>query len=312
MLRARKSVQHTTACRPEAYWTRLAAGSLTAEEAENDLLHAAQCEICGPFLRNAVECFSDEIDPEDAAVVAGLKTSSSSWQDASARRLAGYGLSGRRRWALAWAAGIVLAVGSGLWWTSERRALADTQRLLAEGYTENRPMELRLPGAAYSPVRLVRGAPQSVARPTSLLKAELRIGEALKQRANAPRWLNLRGRAEMIEGNADAAVHTLEAALGASPDDAEILADLGTAYAQRAWIETRPTDDMTAIEMFGRSLQQRPGAPYVVFNQALACEQIKLYERAIAEWQRYLSIDPSGPWAAEARARLDELHKKKP
>src|SRR5581483_2870775 len=43
------------------------------------------------------------------------------------------------------------------------------------------------------------------------------------------------------------------------------------------------------------------------FNLALALEALSLREEARKAWQRYLEIDGSSPWSAEARQHLENL-----
>jgi tetratricopeptide (TPR) repeat protein len=121
----------------------------------------------------------------------------------------------------------------------------------------------------------------------------------------------LRARAEMLLRDPEAAIATLQHALEQKPGDADLLADLGMAYALRAEAQNRGVDYGEAIDYLNRSLQRKPNSPHVAFNLALVYEQMKSYELAIEEWQIYLRLDAAGPWREDAQRRLSELEQKK-
>ncbi|MBI3681957.1 MAG: CHAT domain-containing protein [Acidobacteria bacterium] len=184
--------------------------------------------------------------------------------------------------------------------------------MIAQAYTERRPFDLRIAGAAYGPVRLEkRGLESSFHRPSSLLEAEAAIARKLESNPNNAEWLALRARAEMLAWNGEAAIGTLNHALEQKADDPNLLADFGMAYALRAEAENRPIDYGTAIEYLSRALKARPVFAEAVFNRALVYEIMFLYEEATREWQRYLDLDTGGGWADEARHRLKGLEQKK-
>jgi hypothetical protein len=88
----------------------------------------------------------------------------------------------RYAWAYATAAIVVLAAG--VWFVQTRRQPSIDQ-LIASAYSERRPFELRIAGAAYGPVRQERSGERSaLAEPTDLLKAEYLIKEQLATRPN--------------------------------------------------------------------------------------------------------------------------------
>src|SRR5439155_540409 len=115
--------------------------------------------------------------------------------------------------------------------------------------TQHRPFEFRIPGAEQAPVRVERsGAGSTFGRPSALLQAEARIAGALAKNPDNTEWLALRARAEMLAKDAETAIATLTRALDQKPDDPDLLAAVGMAYALRAEAANRAIDYGQAIE----------------------------------------------------------------
>src|SRR5262249_5913440 len=143
------------------------------------------------------------------------------------------------------------------------------------------------------------------------LEAMARIVSALAKNPDNAAWLGFRARAEVLSNDAERAIATLTRALDQRPDDSELMADLGTAYALRAETADRIVDYAYAIECFSRALNARPESREVLFNRAVVYQRMFLLDQAIEEWHRYLSLDPKGGWSDEARCHLTELAKVK-
>jgi CHAT domain-containing protein len=185
------------------------------------------------------------------------------------------------------------------------------EQLLAQAYSEHRTFEMRIPGAQYAPMQTERGTGQSdFEKPHSLLKAKDLIGEALSKSPNDPKWLQARARAELLDGNYESAIKSLQRALETQPDSPSLLADLGSAYFVRGESANQPIDYGNAIESFGKALAKSPDDPVALFNRALACEHMFLYAQSVEDWEHYLRVDPQGAWADEARRRLGALKEK--
>jgi CHAT domain-containing protein/predicted Zn-dependent protease len=184
-------------------------------------------------------------------------------------------------------------------------------QLIADAYTEQRPFELRIAGAAYGPVRQERGGERSAfAEPAVLLRAEYLIKEQLAARPNDQGLLIASGKVELLEGHYDEAIRTFGRMLDAQPDSPALLTDLATAYFQRAVATDRAVDYGQTIELLGQTLARKPDDPVALFNRAIALQKMYAYEEAIRDWQQYLRVDPRGDWADEARKRLSELQGK--
>ena len=70
-------------CPPSDVWLGIAAG-FANQNSEKYLDHAAECDHCGPLLRQAKDDFADDLTPEEALHVASLPSANTDWQ----RRLA--------------------------------------------------------------------------------------------------------------------------------------------------------------------------------------------------------------------------------
>lgn len=312
-------------CSHEAEWLRVASGSLSTEETEQRLQHAQQCRHCGPLLRSAADIFADERTVEEETVIASLSSARPDSQRELALQLAGSralakpairskpsGLSRSmppRRIGFSIAALAVLTLA--LWFVVRPQSSETAQRLLADAYTEQRTIELRIPGAAYAPTRLVRGGESTrLTRPTPLLEAEVLIAKQLRTRPDDPVWLHAKGLADLLDGNVDSALSTIDRAHLASPKDSRISLDLATAYVSRADQSGTSSDYGTAIELLSQILARNPKDQLALFNRAIAHERIFAYHDAEQDWLAYLGLDSDSKWANEARSRFAQLQEK--
>jgi tetratricopeptide (TPR) repeat protein len=265
-------------CVAAGKWLDVAAGLLPEGETSELLKHAAQCGYCGPLLKRAAETLTDEVTPSEETLLASLSSAHPEWQQNMAATLRG--------------------------------SATSVEQLLAQAYTEHRTLEVRIAGAKYAPVRVERSANKSD-KPPSLLKAEALIGENLNKNRNDPTWLQARARADIMDGNYEAAIESLQHALEVEPDSPGLLTDLGSAYFLRAESVNRPIDFGNALESLDKALGRSPEDPLALFNRALACERMLLHEEAIDSWERYLRIDLQGEWPDDARKRLATLKQKR-
>lgn len=300
-------------CPPLTEWVSLAAG-LVSEKRGNDLLeHAIECDPCGALLHAATDDVSTDLTEEELRTLESLESSNPEWQREMAGRMAAISRvqpAYIRSW-LAKAAVVVLALGGG-WLGWNQWITSNPARLIAEAYTQQRPFEFRIPGAGHAMVRQERRSMGSAfQKPSALLKAEARITRELERHPDDVKWLELHGRAEMLGREPGAAVLTLQHALERKPDDPDLMADLGMAYALRAGAPDHDADYGHALDYLGSSLKAKPNSPEVVFNRALVYEQMLQNEDAIREWRHYLELDKSGPWKDEAQRHLADLEQKK-
>jgi hypothetical protein len=121
--------------------------------------------------------------------------------------------------------------------------------------------------------------------------------------------------ANLLLGNNDAAIETMHEALLAETgqrnvasaidesNDVPLLDDLSAALSNRAASQRQLADSVEAVRCAERAW--RIGrTPEAAWNRAVAIEALNGPKGARTAWHDYLAIDPSSPWADEARKRL--------
>lgn len=98
----------------------------------------------------------------------------------------------------------------------------------------------------------------------------------------------------------------LEAAANESKD-AKSWSDLAAARYAAASQLGRASLYPAALAATDAALRIDPNLPEALFNRALIIERLGLTDEARRAWQRYLEVDPSSPWANEARTHLADL-----
>lgn len=312
-------------CLGEREWCDLAAGLLPETRSRGLLQHAAQCEHCGPLLRKAADIFSTDVTAQEEQIIASLQSGQLESRRVMAKRLQretkkqqrpfdstmrnwrGWFFWPRPVFAVASLAVLIAA----LWLAQRTSRSPSAEQLLAEAYTQHRTIEIRFAGATYAPMRLERKPNGSnLDKSPSLLKAEEIISENLSKNPNDPEWLRAKGRADLLDGNYDAAIKSLERALAIQPESTSLLTDVASAYFVRGESADRPTDYRTASKMLEQALTSSPRDPVALFNRALLAEKLDLYAQAVNDWEDYLRVDSRGGWADEARSHLSALKQK--
>jgi tetratricopeptide (TPR) repeat protein len=317
-----------TDCPAEQSWPNLAAGLIKEDEAARYVSHAAQCDWCGPQLKEAMEDLTQPVTAEEQEALEKLPSASPGWQRAMARKMAaesgsaavadvektakskekvGFGWWPKLVWAGSGLAVVVVAGLVGIRLAREQ----DVNALLAQAYTEQRTIELRIPGAKYAPMRVERAKERSnTDKSPSLLKAETLISEH-RGKPTSPAWLQAKARADILDHHYDSAITTLQQALETQPNSSSLLTDLGSAYYMQAEEKNYKPDYARAVDLLGSALAKSPDDPVVLFNHALACERISLFSKAFDDWEHYLKVDPQSAWSNEARANLQRVKEKK-
>jgi tetratricopeptide (TPR) repeat protein len=319
------TTQPKGSCPSNVDWLAVAAGTRPEQETKDLMLHAAQCAHCGPELHKAADMLSDDATTQEEVLLQELRTSTSDWRRETSVRLGQTATRGARADAgarLWWrslpswqraavvAASLAIAVVAA-WLTSRTFRASSADELIAQAYSERRTLEIRIPGAKHAPLHVERGKTgSSSAKPESLLEAEILVGENLREHPNDPVWLQGKALTEILDGNYDEAIKTLDFALESHPDSAPLLADLGAAYYARGKAASRVSDYRNSVELLGKALAKNPNDLVALFNQALAYEQLSLYSQAVEVWERYLRIDPQSDWSDEARQRLNALRER--
>jgi tetratricopeptide (TPR) repeat protein len=180
------------------------------------------------------------------------------------------------------------------------------ETLLADAYTAQRNLEVRIPDAAYGPLRVVKGAAgaSSLDRPPALLESEAKIAARLAKNPDDPRSLQARGVAELLDRDYDSAIADFRRCLTLQPASSRLMIQLASAHFQRAETANSQPDYQAALNFLSRALKMAPDDPVALFNRAIVYQRMHLDSQAIEEWRRYLRVDPRSQWADEARRRL--------
>lgn len=216
------------------------------------------------------------------------------------------------RWP-AWAMGVIVLALGGLVAAGVVQLLKtpDPNDLLAQAYTQRRTIELRIPGARHSPMRVERGGAISHQNlPVPLLEAEMILAKYAPKHRDDPEWMQRQARAALLEWDYETAIRKIDDALMLKPNDAELLVDRATAYFERAEMlgPMGAIDYGGAAEDISKVLKQNREDKIALYNRGVIFEKLYLLNEAILDFERYVQIDPKGDWAPEAKERLAWLN----
>ena len=313
-------------CPSEEDLRNLAAGLHAEPIAKKLKAHVSNCERCGPLLQEYIEDFSDESSPEEQAFLNQLRTASPEYRQQKAREMLQKPVipepvaapDWRRffswKWIMVPALPAVALIAVGIWYL-QRDTPAKVEKLLAQTYTEDRTMEMRIPYAKHSDFHQVRGDTGSLLNlPDSYREASVLITSNLKKRPDDPKWLLLSARFDLLHWDYRSAFSTLERINDPNViESSEARLTRALALYEKAEAESQQRDQLYAeiVELMGKSLQKNPDDPTALFNQAIACEKSHMYECAIGDYKHLLDVEKDRGWAGEANQHLRDLQEKK-
>lgn len=226
-------------------------------------------------------------------------------------------------WWLEIAAALIIVAGIGGLLVWQHRDPAAGLAAATAGL-KSRLVEARLSGFPYREWHVNRGDgtdADAVADP-AVLHLEVQAGEVLERTGSDAKTLHAHGLAHLlaastateaneIRSERSSAVALLQEAANRAPDNAGYQTDLAAALLT---VGDKNSRDL-AIAALKKALTIDPRNPEALFNQALALrdsnQALPLRDSnpkaAIAAFQRYLAVDPSSPWADEARRKLENL-----
>jgi tetratricopeptide (TPR) repeat protein len=285
-------------------WVELAAGTISGSAADALFLHASECQDCAAALRRAIELFTEDDETEAPPAMKSKRGRDRVDEPAG-------GHPGRtsswRLWAIAASVALAVAIGS-VYIHNKRLEAGEPLHLLASAYTAGRQLELRIPTAAYSPLRVTRGgAGTATQAPAELLRGQMMINQHRQSGNETPLWLHAEARAELLWWRYDDAIRSFEAAADSGASSTEFWIDYASAYFERAEARSAPHDYTMAIELLSKALKSEPENPAALFNRAIVYSKLKDFDPAIVDLEHYLRVDDKGGWADEARSRLADL-----
>ncbi len=265
-----------------------------AKNPSDDMIHISQCERCSALLRDALEDLHRDADADEQALAESIPAPEKIQRKAAPR------------WPLAIAAALFILVSG----TAAYRLLtpdppALTARL-SSVYASHRSMDLRfaVESDVYSPVRLERSGDEK--RPYSQLA--LAIAEGLEKNPRNRQLLRDKGRLALFEGRLDEAISLLEPL--PHSEDPEIQTDLAAAYFQRGLQRNVAEDRERAFVRFRDFAQRHPNDTAAVFNLAVTAASVRPADEAILYFEKYLALETSPQWKAEAVERLKALRER--
>jgi CHAT domain-containing protein len=311
----------------------VAAGMVEPEAAALILQHAAQCDHCGPLLNQYFEIFSEESSPEIEALIDQLPSSKPGWEKKKAHEIVA-GMQHPPEPAPSWWQLVlrpaVLATAGGLaalaipifmawpYWMDAWQ-LKKEQNLVAAAYAKKRLGPMRPVDAAYGPQKEIGGAMgpndetedlkyPELNKAWSILTDKLNSGRTL-----GPKWFQIKGELLLLKNpakNAQAAKDSFLQARAHGLDEPSLDIDLATSYFEQLSENSKNQDEGTPIrDLLNRALQSSKATEAdkkaALFNLAVLDEKFQQWNMAEDHWNEYLKIDPTGPWADEARARLE-------
>jgi hypothetical protein len=318
-------------CPSEEDLRTLAAGLCSNPLTAQLTAHAAACGHCGPLLRECQEDFSDDVTPEEQTALGKLRSASPEWQQQKAREMLEREMLKKNRvipepllvtnwrrffswkWIMVPALPAIALIAVGIWYL-QRDTPETVAKLEAQGYTQQRTVEMRVPYAAYADFNQRRSGdnPSRSSFPPSLNQAADKIAKHLEKEPDDPKWLMLSARLDLLDWNYKSALSTLEkisdARIAESP---EYLMTRAFALFQKSEALKESQGYSEAVDLLDKALQKAPDDPVLLFNQAIACEKIHSYECAESDWNRLLAVEKDPQWTAEARKHRDEIRKKK-
>lgn len=150
------------------------------------------------------------------------------------------------------------------------------------------------------------GSPSADA-PVTLREAAIKVEQAARTEASETERLRALAAAYLAQGQARQAVGALSP-LEDSPSDARVLNDIAAAHLARK----AEGDAKLALELLEKAVSLDPNRAEAWFNLGLAAESAQQIPRAREAWTRYLALDSSSEWAAEARRHLKTLKQEQP
>jgi CHAT domain-containing protein len=219
------------------------------------------------------------------------------------------------------AASVLFAIGLSIWlWkmSSQPSEVDKGLTVLHSAFQERRPLEPRITGFENYAPAAVRGSRENINSVSLDLAGKLLLSSA-NEHPSATTYHAL-GQYYLAERRFDDAIKQFNAALSLDPQNARIYSDLGTAHLEKGknYAAEAGPEHGKGVEEYARSLDYLNKAlglnsslREALFNRALVHEYLMIPQLAEEDWRKYLAIDPSSPWADEARQHLSALTEQK-
>jgi tetratricopeptide (TPR) repeat protein len=291
----------------------LAAHVAEPEKADHLYRHLSECAVCLQSLIEAREDMRRDLSSEESTLAGQIASRSEKWQSEVVQRF-----SSRRRIALrlawAFAAAAALTIVSTVAVKLNGPSTASVARLLDRTYTSGRPFEFRLSLAGYGSLLMAQTKAPDAPKAGDLEALHRAEEEIVSLRGKHPvdaASLRVGGLSELLQAHPQEAVDALQKAAEIDPSDLSTQIDLASALALRGDVQGDAADYARAEDRLEAVLHLDAANATALFDSALVAERLKLYDRALDYWRRFLIIEKSDPWRREAEARVRLLESKK-
>lgn len=112
---------------------------------------------------------------------------------------------------------------------------------------------------------------------------------------------NLLAKVLIMSGKHEQAIEELEKALSIKVENLEVLTNLAVAYAAKE-------DYQHALTFVNQVLSINENYLAAIFNRALIYKELKQYDNARSDWEKYLTLDSTSSWADEVKEYLNQLN----
>lgn len=204
---------------------------------------------------------------------------------------------------LAGSAGVLLS----LWACRQERPRGDAElrQALVEAFGPLRPVEGRLAGVPYAPLR--PGGRWPKPQDDEDWKQAVKEVAARAEEHPSPDALANQALVEMAFGELKKAAQYLEKAVDSKRAGARVWSDLSAL--RLALAENDPQLLVAASVAADKAVALDGNLPEARFNRATIAGRLGLRSLGKGDWGLYLKLDPSSGWAQEARRSLDALNK---
>jgi CHAT domain-containing protein len=325
----------TPECPSEESLQKFAVGMSSPETAEQIMEHVADCAYCAPMLKIYLDAI-DDMDPEPVPVPDPLP---GPFHDVIShlRSFLQPPLLPKIAWATGLGGIVFTCIAAGPPVINAFK-LNRAQSTLAAAFKESRPSPMRVLWGPYAEVDVRRGGKRVPISELPTLAEAARIAGKEKD-ASDPRWIRFRGRVKLLADEQDAPqLLTTAAEKGLNDPNTEI--DLAVAYFQKEIrASANSVKDKSSSSLLNDQVLPMQGAEnnvksgtspnlgqslellnkvlrepnlseeqreVALFDLAIVYEKMLFWDQAIPIWERYLALDPAGPWHEEAQRHYEK------
>jgi hypothetical protein len=250
-------------------------------------VHLVACDDCRVQMGSFMHLLRDEVGPEEETALQAIRDQMSDQPLARTGTFPAWVL------ALVGVAAVLLVAFLSVYFMERRNEPKSASELVQVLLSKQRPFESRMSNQPHLPIVRTRGAEDPG------VDYGLLADEMTNMAAGTPEW----GRFYLLQKKFERATLYLEIAAGEKGATAAVHNDLGVAYLEGG----DPLKTEKAGLEFRQALLEDPTFQPAIFNLALFYERTNATGQAVAEWKRYLELDPDSDWARDARERLQGL-----